>query len=97
MTNNQPPPPQSSVPVTERNDGPRGFTMGGVEGALAGDTTMAMVVYVLYLVGLATALAAIIGVLIEFSQRDKSSAFFVLKSKRSGVGLLVDLAANLGR
>ncbi len=42
-----------------------------MEGALTGDTTMAMVVYVLYLVGLATALAAIIGVVLAHIQRNK--------------------------
>lgn len=71
MSDSNAPPPQSSVPVTERSDGPRGFTMDSMEGALARDTTMAMVVYVLYLVGLATAFAAIVGVVLAHIQRGR--------------------------
>ncbi len=40
---------------------------------LADDITMPMVVYVLYLVGLATGVAALIGVILAYANRDKTA------------------------
>jgi uncharacterized membrane protein len=40
---------------------------------LADDITMPMVVYVLYLVGLATGIAALIGVILAYANRDRTA------------------------
>ena len=44
---------------------------GNVAAPLGGETTMAMVIYVLYLVGLATAFAAVVGVVLAHGQRSR--------------------------
>jgi uncharacterized membrane protein len=67
---------------------------------LADDITMPMVVYVLYLVGLATGIAAMIGVILAYANRDKTAgtwleSHYTFQIRTFWIGFLILCVAAL--
>ena len=61
---------------------------------LADDITMPMLVYVLYLVGLATGIAALIGVILAYANRDKTAgtwldSHYIFQIRTFWIGFLI--------
>lgn len=86
--------------MTERSSDPRAFTMGGGDSFLASETTIPMVVYVLYLIGLATGVAAVIGVVLAYVNRDKAAGTWLTshyryQTRTFWIGLLICVVGGI--
>ncbi len=74
--------------------------MGGGDSFLASETTIPMVVYVLYLIGLATGVAAVIGVVLAYVNRDKVAGTWLTSHYRYQIrtfwiGLLICVVGGI--
>ncbi|MSP20035.1 MAG: hypothetical protein EXQ93_00570 [Alphaproteobacteria bacterium] len=74
--------------------------MGGGDSFLASETTIPMVVYVLYLIGLATGVAAVIGVVLAYVNRDKAAGTWLTshyryQTRTFWIGLLICVVGGI--